>query len=212
MLPLANRVLNLTPRRDTETRPPETVSLDNGEVLFEQGDTGRDRGSPGRRAKARGLRRTEFGTPHAAARLPVGRWSAGRPDPRLNVDARWPLHSQSDGGTIGRSGIASPTGVRSLTVPVDPGERVGRPTAASRSPARSSAACRVVRDSALELCGQGEVSETVVSPRRSVVETTERGAAGPDRRIERLQSGCDRPVALAAQLVPRQATFAWLVA
>src|SRR4030095_7123278 len=114
------------------TRPPETVSLDNGEVLFEQGDTGRDRGSPGRRAKARALRRTEFGTPHAAARLPVGRWSAGRPDPRLNVDARWPLHSQSDGGTIGRSGIASPTGVRSLTVPVDPGERVGRPTAASR--------------------------------------------------------------------------------
>jgi putative ABC transport system ATP-binding protein len=40
MLPLADRVVNLTPRRDTESRPPETVTLDAGDVLFDQGDTG----------------------------------------------------------------------------------------------------------------------------------------------------------------------------
>ncbi|HLM63350.1 MAG TPA: ATP-binding cassette domain-containing protein [Acidimicrobiales bacterium] len=40
MLPLADRVVNLTPRRDTESRPPETVTLDDGDLLFDQGDTG----------------------------------------------------------------------------------------------------------------------------------------------------------------------------
>jgi putative ABC transport system ATP-binding protein len=40
MLPLADRVVNLTLRRDTESRPPETVALHAGDVLFDQGDTG----------------------------------------------------------------------------------------------------------------------------------------------------------------------------
>jgi putative ABC transport system ATP-binding protein len=40
MLPLADRVVNLTPRHDTESRPPETVTLESGEVLFDQGDPG----------------------------------------------------------------------------------------------------------------------------------------------------------------------------
>ena len=38
MLPLADRVVNLTPRHDTESRPPETVTLESGEVLFDHGD------------------------------------------------------------------------------------------------------------------------------------------------------------------------------
>jgi putative ABC transport system ATP-binding protein len=33
-------VVNLTPRRDTESRPPEIVTLHAGDVLFDQGDTG----------------------------------------------------------------------------------------------------------------------------------------------------------------------------
>ena len=37
-LVLADRVVNLTPRHDTESRPPETVTLESGEVLFDHGD------------------------------------------------------------------------------------------------------------------------------------------------------------------------------
>jgi putative ABC transport system ATP-binding protein len=40
LVPLADRIVNLTPRRDTESRPPETQHLELGEVLFRQGDAG----------------------------------------------------------------------------------------------------------------------------------------------------------------------------
>ena len=40
MIPLADRVLNLTPRADTSTREPVTISLAPGEVLFRQGERG----------------------------------------------------------------------------------------------------------------------------------------------------------------------------
>jgi putative ABC transport system ATP-binding protein len=40
LLPLADRVVELTPRAAGEARPPETVELATGEVLFEQGDQG----------------------------------------------------------------------------------------------------------------------------------------------------------------------------
>jgi putative ABC transport system ATP-binding protein len=40
LLPLADRVVELTPRAAGEARPPERVDLAPGEVLFEQGDPG----------------------------------------------------------------------------------------------------------------------------------------------------------------------------
>jgi putative ABC transport system ATP-binding protein len=40
LLPLADRVVELTPRADPTTRPPERVSLEPGQVLFRQGDPG----------------------------------------------------------------------------------------------------------------------------------------------------------------------------
>jgi putative ABC transport system ATP-binding protein len=40
LVPIADRIVNLTPRRDTESRPPETTHLRRGEVLFRQGDSG----------------------------------------------------------------------------------------------------------------------------------------------------------------------------
>ena len=40
LLPLADRVVELTPRAAGEARPPERVELAPGEVLFEQGDPG----------------------------------------------------------------------------------------------------------------------------------------------------------------------------
>jgi putative ABC transport system ATP-binding protein len=40
MIPLADRVVNLTPRADTSDRDPVRVSLKPGEVLFKQGDRG----------------------------------------------------------------------------------------------------------------------------------------------------------------------------
>jgi len=40
MLPLANRVVHLTPRADMGARAPQRVELAPGAVLFEQGDTG----------------------------------------------------------------------------------------------------------------------------------------------------------------------------
>ena len=40
LVPLADHIVNLTPRRDTESRPPETRTLDAGEILFRQGDPG----------------------------------------------------------------------------------------------------------------------------------------------------------------------------
>ncbi len=40
LLPLADRVVELTPRAAGESRPPEQVDLAPGEVLFEQGDVG----------------------------------------------------------------------------------------------------------------------------------------------------------------------------
>ena len=40
LLPLADRVVELTPRAAGEARPPEQVDLAPGEVLFEQGDPG----------------------------------------------------------------------------------------------------------------------------------------------------------------------------
>ncbi|HEV2309101.1 MAG TPA: ATP-binding cassette domain-containing protein [Acidimicrobiia bacterium] len=40
LVPLADHIVNLTPRRDTESRPPETRTLDPGEILFRQGDPG----------------------------------------------------------------------------------------------------------------------------------------------------------------------------
>ena len=40
LVPLADHIVNLTPRRDTESRPPETRHLAPGEILFHQGDSG----------------------------------------------------------------------------------------------------------------------------------------------------------------------------
>jgi putative ABC transport system ATP-binding protein len=40
LVPLADRIVNLTPRRDTESRPPETKHLQPGETVFHQGDPG----------------------------------------------------------------------------------------------------------------------------------------------------------------------------
>jgi putative ABC transport system ATP-binding protein len=40
IIPLADRVINLTPRADTESREPERISLAPGATLFAQGDTG----------------------------------------------------------------------------------------------------------------------------------------------------------------------------
>ena len=40
LLPLADRVVELTPRHTDETRPPERVELAAGQVLFRQGDFG----------------------------------------------------------------------------------------------------------------------------------------------------------------------------
>jgi putative ABC transport system ATP-binding protein len=40
LLPLADRVVELTPRSKGDTAPPETTSLDAGQVLFHQGDPG----------------------------------------------------------------------------------------------------------------------------------------------------------------------------
>jgi putative ABC transport system ATP-binding protein len=40
LLPLADRVVELTPRASSETRPPEVRSLAPGEILFRQGDPG----------------------------------------------------------------------------------------------------------------------------------------------------------------------------
>jgi putative ABC transport system ATP-binding protein len=40
MMPLADRVVNLTPQADSTARAPETVSLAPGEILFRQGDRG----------------------------------------------------------------------------------------------------------------------------------------------------------------------------
>jgi putative ABC transport system ATP-binding protein len=40
LLPLADRVVELTPRPTDESRPPERVELAAGQVLFRQGDTG----------------------------------------------------------------------------------------------------------------------------------------------------------------------------
>ena len=40
LVPLADQLVNLTPRRDTESRPPETTHLHDGEYLFRQGDPG----------------------------------------------------------------------------------------------------------------------------------------------------------------------------
>jgi len=40
LIPLADRVVNLTPRADTTPREPETIELADGEPLFHQGDRG----------------------------------------------------------------------------------------------------------------------------------------------------------------------------
>jgi|tagenome__1003787_1003787.scaffolds.fasta_scaffold20982125_4 putative ABC transport system ATP-binding protein len=40
MVPLADQIVELTPRAAGDALPPETVTLKAGEVLFEQGDTG----------------------------------------------------------------------------------------------------------------------------------------------------------------------------
>jgi putative ABC transport system ATP-binding protein len=40
LIPLADKIVNLTPRRATESRPPETSDLAAGAILFEQGDPG----------------------------------------------------------------------------------------------------------------------------------------------------------------------------
>jgi putative ABC transport system ATP-binding protein len=40
LVPLADRLVNLTPRREMESRSPETTELAAGEILFEQGDPG----------------------------------------------------------------------------------------------------------------------------------------------------------------------------
>jgi putative ABC transport system ATP-binding protein len=40
LVPLADRLVNLTPRREMESRPPETTELTAGQILFEQGDPG----------------------------------------------------------------------------------------------------------------------------------------------------------------------------
>jgi putative ABC transport system ATP-binding protein len=40
MIPLADRVVNLTPRADTAPRDPERIHLEPGEIVFRQGDRG----------------------------------------------------------------------------------------------------------------------------------------------------------------------------
>lgn len=40
LVPLADHLVNLTPRRDTESRAPETTQLHAGEYLFHQGEPG----------------------------------------------------------------------------------------------------------------------------------------------------------------------------
>ncbi len=40
LVPLADRVVDLTPRQEGTSRPPERVALDPGEALFHQGDPG----------------------------------------------------------------------------------------------------------------------------------------------------------------------------
>ena len=40
MIPLADRVVNLTPRADTSPREPEPLHLEPGEIVFTQGDRG----------------------------------------------------------------------------------------------------------------------------------------------------------------------------
>jgi putative ABC transport system ATP-binding protein len=40
LLPLADEIVELTPHRSEETRPPQRVALQPGEVLFRQGDAG----------------------------------------------------------------------------------------------------------------------------------------------------------------------------
>jgi putative ABC transport system ATP-binding protein len=40
LLPLADRVVEMTPRADAHSRPPEAVQLQPGQVLFRQGDRG----------------------------------------------------------------------------------------------------------------------------------------------------------------------------
>ena len=40
LVPLADRIVNLTPRRATESRPPETSHLETGQILFHQGELG----------------------------------------------------------------------------------------------------------------------------------------------------------------------------
>jgi putative ABC transport system ATP-binding protein len=40
LVPLADHLVNLTPRREMESRPPETNQLAAGEILFRQGDPG----------------------------------------------------------------------------------------------------------------------------------------------------------------------------
>jgi putative ABC transport system ATP-binding protein len=40
IIPLADRVVNLTPRADTESREPERITLEPGATLFAQGDAG----------------------------------------------------------------------------------------------------------------------------------------------------------------------------
>jgi putative ABC transport system ATP-binding protein len=40
LVPLADRIVNLTPRRGTESRPPATKHLKAGEILFRQGEPG----------------------------------------------------------------------------------------------------------------------------------------------------------------------------
>ena len=40
LIPLADGVVNLTPRADTSPREPETIRLEDGQVIFRQGDRG----------------------------------------------------------------------------------------------------------------------------------------------------------------------------
>ena len=40
LIPLADAVVNLTPRADTSPREPEVVRLENGQVLFKQAERG----------------------------------------------------------------------------------------------------------------------------------------------------------------------------
>ena len=71
MIPLADRVVNLTPRADTEHREPVRVLLGPGDVVFEQGDRG-DLVYVVEEGEIEIVRAREDGSEETVARIPQG--------------------------------------------------------------------------------------------------------------------------------------------